>query len=99
MNSIICEEDIKLNNGIKFLYFYALWMPFNKKMTRMISNLEQKYNNIEFLAINTDNFKNLCIKFNIKSIPTILIYNEGIEKHRVNGLVMSSALKNILNNI
>ena len=93
MNFITNEEDLKLNNGIVCLYFYASWMPFHKKMIIMISKIEEKYKQIIFYAIDTDHFKNLCKKFEVSEIPTVIIKKDDKEINRINGLVLTSAFK------
>jgi thiol-disulfide isomerase/thioredoxin len=87
------EQEILTSVKIKALYFYATWMPFHKKMMIMIDKIEQKYKDIEFLAIDVDHFKGLCRRFNIESVPTVLIIDSGKEIKRINGLVMTSAFK------
>lgn len=87
------EQEIISPSKIKVLYFYATWMPFHKKMLIMIDKIEQKYKDITFLAIDVDHFKGLCRRFNIESIPTVLIMDNGEEIKRINGLVMTSAFK------
>ncbi len=84
-NIVICK--------LQALYFYAPWIPYHKKMLIMIDKVEQKYKNIEFLAINTDDFKGLCSRFSVSSIPSVIILNDGAELKRIKGLVMTSAFK------
>jgi thioredoxin-like negative regulator of GroEL len=85
------ENELKLD-GWRFVYFYTTWMPFHKKMTTMISKVENK-NNIIFSAVDADNFKTLCKRFSIEAVPTVLALKDGYEKKRINGLVMTSAFK------
>lgn len=87
------ESDFQLKEVKQSLYFYAPWMPFHKKMMVMLGKMEEKYKNIEFLAIDTDAFKTFCKRFDITSIPTILLMDNGKEKKRITGLVLTSALK------
>lgn len=90
MNFITQDDDIKVDNGIQALYFYASWMPYHNKFLTMISKIEKKYNTV-FYGIDVDQFKNQCKRFNISSIPTVLIYkNENIVK-KITGLVLTSA--------
>lgn len=93
------ESEISSPITIKSLYFYAAWMPYHKKMMVMIDKMEQKHKEIEFLAIDVDHFKGLCKRFNIESIPTILIVNKGEELKRINGLILTSALKSAFGDI
>ena len=92
------ESDLILNK-IQALYFYASWMPFHKKMALMINKIEEKYKNITFLAIDVDHFASSCKRFNIESIPTVIVLVDGQEVKRVNGLVMTSAFKSIFTDI
>jgi thiol-disulfide isomerase/thioredoxin len=87
------EQDFKFNSNIQALYFYASWMPYHKKMMVMISKIEEKYKDIKFTAIDVNEFNSLCKRFNITSIPTVLIIINGEEIKRINGLVMTSAFK------
>ncbi len=86
------EEGLK-QNKLQMFYFYTSWMPYHKKMLYMISKMEEKYKEMNFLAIDADHFKGLCRRFNIESVPTVLIMVEGVEKKRINGLVLTSAFK------
>ena len=85
------EKDLKLE-GWQFLYFYTSWMPFHKKMVTMISKIENKHN-VVFSAIDADNFNSLCKRFDVETVPIILALKDGYEMKRINGLVLTSALK------
>lgn len=91
---LIQEEQLMLDNASKIvLYYYASWMPFHKKMLTMLHKMEEKYEDMLFFAVDADYFKALCRRFAIESVPTILILKDGKEAKRINGLVMTSALK------
>jgi thiol-disulfide isomerase/thioredoxin len=90
-------DDNDINNvgiGICSFYFYATWMPFNKKMLAMIKTIEEKHNAI-FFAIDSDYNKSICKRYAVKSIPEIIIISGGKEIKRINGIVMLSALKSV----
>lgn len=90
------EKELIIKNNC-CIYFYATWMPFHKKMASMISKIEENYKekNIVFYAVDVDFFKNFCQRFNIDSVPTIIIFNENKEVKRINGVVLTSAFKKI----
>jgi thioredoxin-like negative regulator of GroEL len=96
---ILDESDLKEDHKIVSFYFYASWMPFHKKMTAMISKIEEKHKDVIFYAIDTDHFKGLCKRFDIKEIPTVLVKKENKEVKRVVGLVLTSAFKSIFRDI
>lgn len=93
------EDQFKIYDGIQSIYFYAPWMPFHKKMNLMISKIEEKYKAVSFIGVDVDVFKSLIKRFNIDSIPTIVILSNGEEIARINGLVMTSAFKSVFADI
>lgn len=93
MKFLTQEQELTFDEKVQAFYFYAPWMPFHKKMLIMISKMEEKHKDVSFFGIDTDNFKGLCKRFNIESIPTVLIMKSGKELKRINGLVMTSAFR------
>lgn len=93
MRFLAQEEDLKILPQIQSLYFYAPWIPFHKRMLVMIGKIEEKYKDIDFIAIDTDHFKGLCKRFSIDSIPAVLVLRDGRELKRITGLVMTSAFR------
>jgi len=87
------EKDLVFKDKIYALYFCATWMPYQKKMLTMIDKIEQKYKDVVFYAIDVDSFKNVCTRFAIKAIPTIVVFLRGKEVKRINGIVLTSAFK------
>jgi|SRR5579885_1090336 len=87
------EDEIRLNESIQAIYFYASWMPFHKKMLTMISKMEEKHKEVSFLAVDVDQFANQCKRFEIESIPTVIILKGGKEVKRINGLPLTSAFR------
>lgn len=93
------EEELKIGPQIQALYFYASWMPFHKKMLVMLDKMEERHSVIEFSAIDTDQFKGLCKRFSIESIPTVLILKNGVELKRITGLVLTKAFRTAFDDI
>ena len=89
------EDELDINLSFFAIYLYAYWEPTHKKNILVINTIEQKYKIICF-AIDVDYFKGLCRRFNAQSIPTIIIFNNGIEKGRCNKITISD-IGDILN--
>jgi thioredoxin-like negative regulator of GroEL len=95
----IAEEKELVLKGDFILYFYASWMPFYNKMLTMLTKIEQKYKDKTFFCIDTDAFSPTCKRFSITNIPAILLFKENCEEKRISGVVLTSALKNIFQQI
>jgi len=95
------ENDLNLNHSFVCLYFYASWMPFHKKMHTMIGKIEEKYKeqNIICYGIDVDAFKSMIKRFNLESIPTVIIYLNNKEVKRATGIMMTSAFKTLFSDI
>lgn len=93
------EEELQIKNGICAIYFYASWVPFHKKMLIMIDKIEQKYQDIKFFAIDVHYFESFRKRFEIDSVPTIVIFKNEQEQKRIIGLILTSAFKSVFNDI
>ena len=90
---ISSEEDLKVE-GVKALYFYANWMPFNLRIKGVLENIEKKNDKIKFFAVDTDSFKSLCTRYSVKVVPTIVIVDVNSKTTpMIEGVAMASAIK------
>lgn len=94
------EKEIKNSTGICAIYFYAQWLHFHKKMLLMIDKIESGNKDIIFYAVDVDSFAGLCKRYDVKSIPTVIITgDEGAELKRINGLPLTSGFKKTFSDI
>ncbi len=89
------EITTSLEQDKSYLYFYASWMPYHKKMDIMIGKIESEFN-IKFNAIDVDQLPTQCKRFNIESIPHILLFKNGKKKKSINGVILTSALRSLI---
>ena len=69
-------------------------------MKIMIDKVEQQNKNIKFYAIDIDSFPNLCKRFSIDSIPTVVITGAGgAELSRIDGMPLTSGFRKIFADI
>lgn len=93
MNFITEEDELVINKkGLHCLYFYGQWVPFHKKMIIMLQKMEEQFE-MKYDGIDVDYFKPLCKRFEITSVPTVLILKNGKEYKRIVGMVMTSACR------
>lgn len=100
MNFVTSELELDTKKGISVLYFYAPWLLLHKKMMEAFSKTEPHYKDIKFYAIDVSSFEHLCIRFNIESVPKILIMeDEGKIIKVLTGLILEGDLRSSLNDI
>ena len=77
------------------LYFTAEWCNPCKR-TRPIAEELDRDNVIKFQFIDADDNGDLCRKFEIKSIPTFILIEEGKETKRMNGAKTKEQIEEFL---
>ncbi len=95
MNYVINFEDVPpLEN--KILYFYFPEFIFLEKFKKMISSMEGEDSSLNFFAVNIRSDISLKKRFNLVSIPTIIVFKKFKERNRCEGLLPFKELKKII---
>jgi thioredoxin 1 len=76
-------EKIIKNGGI--LHFTAAWCGPCKALTRTFETNKSKFKKINRFKVDLDDHQELAQKYNIKSVPTILLFKDGKEHKRLIG--------------
>lgn len=82
---IIQENEFKqaISEGIVFVDFYADWCGPCKMVGPILEDFSQKYNGkMEFVKLNVDNANTVARQYGVQSIPTMIIFKDGVEVER-----------------
>jgi thioredoxin 2 len=92
-------DEIIVNSDIPVIVdFWAPWCGPCKMMAPTFSSVATKYPiKTIFAKVNTQDEQNLAAKFNIRSIPTLIVFKNGVEVQRVSGALDSVNLQNLVN--
>ena len=72
------EEEVLKYEGTVLVDFYADWCGPCKMMSPVIDKIaEENEENIKVGKVNVDDNQELAMKYNVMSIPTILIFKNG----------------------
>jgi thioredoxin 1 len=69
---------------MQIIDFYAQWCGQCKKIMPIIDELSKEYN---VLKVDVETDRDMAIKYNINSLPTILFIKDNKEIGRISGLV------------
>lgn len=69
--------DELISKPLVLVDFYATWCGPCQLLTPVLESVEKEMNNLEILKVNVDEFPNLARKYNIMSIPTIIVFKNG----------------------
>lgn len=91
-------DEVVVNSDIPVVVDF--WAPWCGPCKMMAPNFEKSAKNFPlralFAKVNTENEQNLGGKFGIRSIPTIVVFKNGKEVHRVSGALDEASLNKLI---
>ena len=92
-------DEVIVNSEIPVIVdFWAPWCGPCKMFAPIFNETSKKYPlKAVFAKVNTEVEQTLGSKYNIKSIPTLVIYKNGLEVKRISGALDPLRLSNLVN--
>jgi len=78
-------------------YFTADWCQPCKKVRPIVQELNREQTTAGFQIIDVDDNPELVKSFAIKSVPTFILFDNGIEKSRITGAKTKEDLEDFIN--
>ncbi len=79
--------------------FYAEWCGPCKMLTPIIEKVQGNYSEVSFRSINIDEEFEVAQKYFVRSVPTVIIEQDGKEVGRYAGLQSELTYTNALNEL
>lgn len=79
-------KALKEDKGVALVEFYATWCPHCQKMMPVVADVESRlegHANVYQFDIDSNN--ELADELHVNTIPTFIIYKDGVEKWRASG--------------
>ena len=89
-------EDTIANNDIVIIDFWAPWCGPCKSFAPTYESVSEKYDDVIFGKVNTEDQQELGANFQIRSIPTLMIFREQIAIFSQAGALPESALEEVI---
>ncbi len=80
------EEEI--SEGLVLVDFFATWCGPCKMISPHLEELAKEKSDVKFLKVDVDNHPDLKVSYQVKSIPTLVLFKDGIEVSRRVGFAM-----------
>lgn len=93
MLSITNVSNFKVGHGLFAVKFWATWCQPCKIFAPTVEKLDEEFENINFLSIDVDQVSEIVKEYKIRSLPTILILNDGEEIERITGAQLIEPLR------
>jgi thioredoxin 1 len=89
-------KDAITGNDIVFVDFWATWCGPCKSFAPIYETVAEKNPDVVFAKINTEDEQDLAASFQIRSIPTLMIFREQIVLFSQAGMLPQSALEDLV---
>ena len=87
------DSEINQNDKLVLVDFWAEWCGPCKLIAPLIDEIAREKNgSLTVGKVNIDENQNLSFKFNIRAIPTLLIFKNGQVRDQVTGMTSKKAL-------
>jgi len=90
------EEEIK--EGVVLVDFFATWCGPCKMLAPILSQIAEEYKDkVKVGKVNVDEENELAMKYQISSIPTLILFKNGQPAKSLIGLSSKSEIENLIN--
>jgi thioredoxin 1 len=87
------------NNDIVFIDFWAPWCAPCRAFKPILESFAEKHPEVKAVACNTEEEQELAAMFQIRSIPTLMVFREQILVFAQPGLLPEEALEELLGKV
>ena len=89
-------QDTIANNEIVIIDFWAPWCGPCKSFAPIYDAVSEKHEDVVFAKINTEDEQEIAASFQIRSIPTLMIFRDQIAIFSQAGMLPESALEEVI---
>ncbi len=90
------EEEVLKSKKKVIVDFWATWCGPCKMIAPIFEELAGEHTDVKFVKVNVDEQVELCLKYKVASIPTLIIFEDGEAIDKVIGYRTKEELEELL---
>ena len=91
--------DIEISNGIVLVDFNASWCGPCRMLRPILDDVIKEKPDSKIISVNVDNNEQLASRYNIFSIPCLILFKDGKEANRTVGLKSKEEIIKLLEEV
>ena len=96
LNNANFETEVLENKGTVLVDLYADWCGPCKMVAPIVEEISNERADIKVGKLNVDDSPELAVKYRVVSIPTLIVFNNGVETDRIVGYRPKDAILELL---
>ena len=95
MVNIVNESEFnsEIKEGVVVVDFFATWCGPCKMLAPVLESLSTEMENVNFIKVDIDQSGDLADKFQISSVPTMIIFKDGKKEDMMVGFLPKERIK------
>lgn len=87
------EFETIIEKGTVLVDFFATWCGPCKMLAPVLEEFAENYQEVKVLKVDVDSFGPIANKFDIFSVPTLILFKDGVMVKRMSGFTDLDGLK------
>jgi thioredoxin 1 len=93
------NHDEAVNDGIVFIDFWAEWCGPCRRFAPVFEQAAQQHSDITFAKVDTEDQRELAARYGVTSIPTLVIYRDGIPVFSQPGALPAAVIDDLVTQV
>ena len=93
------NAEVLNKKGVVVVDFYATWCAPCKMLAPVLEELEGEISDAKIFKVDVDQNSEISNKYGIQSIPTIMIFKDGVEVNKKVGFTPKDVLKEAIEEV
>ncbi|MDD6572135.1 MAG: thioredoxin [Thermoflexaceae bacterium] len=90
------DEKVTNSTGTVLVDFYADWCGPCKMLAPAVEDIAESHPDIRVYKVNVDEENALAVKFKVMSIPTLIVFKDGVQAETSVGMVSKQELEELI---
>ena len=90
------EAEVTEFKGTVLVDFWASWCMPCKMLSPVVDEVAEEVTSVKVAKVNVDEQQSLAARFNVMSIPTLIVFKDGKEVRRSVGVIPKEAVKELV---
>jgi thioredoxin 1 len=93
------NHDDAISDGIVFIDFWAEWCGPCKRFAPIFEQASDQHADVTFAKVDTEDQPELAARYGVTSIPTLVIYRDGIPVFSQPGALPAAVLEDLVSQV